>query len=235
MLSTPTFYFLWIVYALGTTAGQMTISQLVPFARTAGLGATLATYSLVVTSVGNAGGRILSGWFSDTFGRVRTLMLMVLLSAVAMPALFIWRTEALAFFVLVALVVLVLRHPALRLRLDDGRFLRDAQPGPELRSPLHRLGRRRASRARNRRACLRSLRRLSIRVLRGGSVCRHGLPVADEGEAPGRGSDRRGVGGRAPRVVPAVILSRGLATPRGRIASVRAGAFARLRLSARPG
>jgi MFS transporter, OFA family, oxalate/formate antiporter len=104
MLSTPTFYFLWIAYALGTTAGQMTISQLVPFARTAGLGATLATYSLVVTSMGNAGGRILSGWFSDTFGRVRTLMLMVLLSAVAMPALFIWRTEALAFFVLVALV-----------------------------------------------------------------------------------------------------------------------------------
>jgi OFA family oxalate/formate antiporter-like MFS transporter len=104
MLSTPTFYFLWIAYALGTTAGQMTISQLVPFARTAGLGATLATYSLVVTSMGNAGGRILSGWFSDTFGRVRTLMLMVLLSAVAMPALFIWRTEAFAFFVLVALV-----------------------------------------------------------------------------------------------------------------------------------
>jgi OFA family oxalate/formate antiporter-like MFS transporter len=104
MLSTPTFYFLWIAYALGTTAGQMAISQLVPFARAAGLGATLATYSLVVTSMGNAGGRILSGWFSDTFGRVRTLMLMVLLSAVAMPALFIWRTEALAFFVLVALV-----------------------------------------------------------------------------------------------------------------------------------
>jgi OFA family oxalate/formate antiporter-like MFS transporter len=104
MLSTPTFYFLWIAYALGTTAGQMTISQLVPFARTAGLGAALATYSLVVTSLGNAGGRILSGWFSDTFGRVRTLMLMVLVSAVAMPALFIWRAEAVAFFVLVALV-----------------------------------------------------------------------------------------------------------------------------------
>jgi OFA family oxalate/formate antiporter-like MFS transporter len=32
MLRTPQFYGLWIAYALGTTAGQMTISQLVPFA-----------------------------------------------------------------------------------------------------------------------------------------------------------------------------------------------------------
>ena len=52
-------------FALGATAGQLTISQLVPFARSAGLGATIASYSLVVTSLGNAGGRILSGALSD--------------------------------------------------------------------------------------------------------------------------------------------------------------------------
>ena len=104
MLRTPQFYGLWIAYALGTTAGQMTISQLVPFARSAGLGAAVATLALPVTAAGNAGGRILSGWLSDALGRVNTLRLMVLLSAIAMPALFAWRADAVLFFVLVACV-----------------------------------------------------------------------------------------------------------------------------------
>src|SRR5213593_1242923 len=64
MVQTPQFYQLWLAYCLGATAGQMTISQLVPFARSAGLGA-LAGYTLLVTAIGNAGGRILSGWLSD--------------------------------------------------------------------------------------------------------------------------------------------------------------------------
>ena len=87
MLATPTFYFLWIGFALGTTAGQMTISQLVPFARAAGLGATIAAYSLIISSHGNAGGRILSGWMSDALGRLRTLKTMILLSASGTPKL----------------------------------------------------------------------------------------------------------------------------------------------------
>jgi MFS transporter, OFA family, oxalate/formate antiporter len=101
MLATPTFYLLWIAYAFGTTAGQMTISQLVPFTRAAGIA---AGYTLFVTALGNAGGRILSGWMSDTLGRLRTLQAMVLLSAIAMPMLFVWRTDVALFFVLVALV-----------------------------------------------------------------------------------------------------------------------------------
>jgi OFA family oxalate/formate antiporter-like MFS transporter len=104
MLATPTFYFLWIAYCLGTTAGQMTISQLVPFATAAGLGASVATISLVVSSLGNVGGRILSGWMSDKLGRLRTLKTMVLLSAVAMPSLFLLREQVLPFYMLVALV-----------------------------------------------------------------------------------------------------------------------------------
>jgi OFA family oxalate/formate antiporter-like MFS transporter len=104
MLATPGFYFLWLAYCLGTTAGQMTISQLVPFATAAGLGASVATASLVVSSVGNAGGRILSGWMSDTLGRLRTLKTMVLLSAAAMPALFLLREQVLPFYFLVAVV-----------------------------------------------------------------------------------------------------------------------------------
>jgi len=104
MLATPTFYFMWVAYCLGTTAGQMTISQLVPFASSAGLGALAATLALPVSATGNASGRILSGWMSDTMGRLRTLQVMVLLSAIAMPTLFLLRAQPVLFFALVALV-----------------------------------------------------------------------------------------------------------------------------------
>jgi OFA family oxalate/formate antiporter-like MFS transporter len=104
MLATPTFYFMWVAYCLGTTAGQMAISQLVPFAGAAGLGALASTLVLPVSASGNAGGRILSGWMSDTLGRLTTLKAMIIISAVAMPALFLWRQQAVLFFVLVFVV-----------------------------------------------------------------------------------------------------------------------------------
>src|SRR6185436_9029920 len=78
MLRTPQFYELWIAYCLGATAGLMTISQLVPFARSAGLGPAAATFAITVGAFGNAGGRILSGWLSDMMGRLTTLRVMVL-------------------------------------------------------------------------------------------------------------------------------------------------------------
>jgi OFA family oxalate/formate antiporter-like MFS transporter len=104
MLATPAFYFMWIAYCLGTTAGQMAISQLVPFAGSAGLGALAATLVLPVSASGNAGGRILSGWMSDRLGRLSTIKTMIIISAVAMPALFLLRQQAFFFFVLVAIV-----------------------------------------------------------------------------------------------------------------------------------
>jgi OFA family oxalate/formate antiporter-like MFS transporter len=104
MLRTPRFYQMWVAYCLGTTAGLMTISQLVPFARDAGLGAAAATFAIAVGAVGNTAGRILSGWLSDTLGRLTTLRVMVLASAVAMPALFLLRENAVFFYLLVAAV-----------------------------------------------------------------------------------------------------------------------------------
>lgn len=104
MLRTRTFYALWVAYCLGTTAGLMTISQLVPFARAAGLSASAATFAITVGAVGNAGGRILSGWLSDTLGRLTTLRIMILASAVATPALFVWRSDIVLFYPLVAAV-----------------------------------------------------------------------------------------------------------------------------------
>jgi OFA family oxalate/formate antiporter-like MFS transporter len=41
---------------------------------------------------------------SDTLGRLRTLKTMVLLSAAAMPALFLLRSQVVPFFILIALV-----------------------------------------------------------------------------------------------------------------------------------
>jgi OFA family oxalate/formate antiporter-like MFS transporter len=89
VLRTPTFYFMWIAYALGTSAGLMVISQLVPFAKSVGIpSAALATMGLVVGAIGNASGRILSGLMSDALGRLNVLRLMIAISMVAMPILY---------------------------------------------------------------------------------------------------------------------------------------------------
>src|SRR5216684_5606792 len=81
VLATPTFYLMWIAYALGTSAGLMVISQLVPFAKSQGVSsAALATMGLFVGAIGNASGRLLSGWMSDALGRLNVLRLMIALS-----------------------------------------------------------------------------------------------------------------------------------------------------------
>jgi MFS transporter, OFA family, oxalate/formate antiporter len=89
-LRTPAFYFMWVAYALGCSAGLMVISQLVPFAKSVGIGsAALATMGLVVGAAGNASGRILSGWMSDALGRLNVLRLMIGVSMIAMPILYL--------------------------------------------------------------------------------------------------------------------------------------------------
>lgn len=89
VLKTPSFYFMWVAYALGAAAGLMVISQLVPFARSVGVPSeALATMGLVVGAAGNASGRILSGWMSDALGRLNVLRLMIAISAISMPILY---------------------------------------------------------------------------------------------------------------------------------------------------
>jgi OFA family oxalate/formate antiporter-like MFS transporter len=104
MLRMPTFWALWIAYCLGTTAGTMVISQLVPFARNAGHSAAVAAFALTVGAFGSASGRVLSGWLSDYAGRLNTLRVMLLLSACAMPLLFLFRENLVFFYVLLAAV-----------------------------------------------------------------------------------------------------------------------------------
>jgi OFA family oxalate/formate antiporter-like MFS transporter len=87
MVRTPQFPLMWIGYCLGAAAGLMTISQLIPYARSVGLPATAATLTLLIGAIGNAGGRILSGWLSDAIGRLQTLRVMILVSAIGVGIL----------------------------------------------------------------------------------------------------------------------------------------------------
>jgi OFA family oxalate/formate antiporter-like MFS transporter len=104
MLRSPVFAALWAAYALGAAAGTMVISQLVPFARLAGFSARTAAFAITIGAIGSASGRFLSGWMSDHFGRLRTLRTMIATSMVVTPALYIFRQELLAFYVLLFFV-----------------------------------------------------------------------------------------------------------------------------------
>ncbi|MBZ5660232.1 MAG: OFA family MFS transporter [Acidobacteriia bacterium] len=89
VLRTPAFYLLWLGFGLGSTAGLMVISQLIPFANNQGISsATIATMGLVVGASGNVSGRIFAGWISDLLGRLNTLRVVLLISTFAMPALY---------------------------------------------------------------------------------------------------------------------------------------------------
>jgi OFA family oxalate/formate antiporter-like MFS transporter len=104
MVRTRTFRLMWIAYCFGTTAGTMVISQLVPFARSAGHGAAMAAFAITVGAIGNASGRIFSGWISDRAGRLNTLRAMLIVSAVAMPALYLLREQVIPFYILLCAV-----------------------------------------------------------------------------------------------------------------------------------
>jgi OFA family oxalate/formate antiporter-like MFS transporter len=98
VLRTPTFYLLWLAFALGTTAGTMVISQLVPFARSAGLSGRTAALAITVGAIGSASGRFFSGWMSDHFGRLFTLRGIIVISILATPSLYLLRTGLLGFY-----------------------------------------------------------------------------------------------------------------------------------------
>jgi OFA family oxalate/formate antiporter-like MFS transporter len=104
VLRSPVFLALWVAYALGTTAGTMVISQLVPFARLAGLSAKTAAFAITIGAIGSASGRFFSGWMSDHLGRLHTLRAVIVTSMLVTPMLYVWREEILAFYVLLFFV-----------------------------------------------------------------------------------------------------------------------------------
>jgi len=105
VLRTLAFYLLWLGFGLGSTAGLMVISQLIPFAKNQGISsATIATLGLVVGAFGNVSGRVLSGWLSDIMGRLNTLRVVLAISSVAMPALYWAGAHMAALYVLIYVV-----------------------------------------------------------------------------------------------------------------------------------
>jgi MFS transporter, OFA family, oxalate/formate antiporter len=102
MIRTPTFIVLWIAYCLGTTAGQLMISQLVPFMRSVGLTAAEAAFAITIAAIGNGGGRILSGALSDSLGRLTTLKVMIVGSLLVTVALGFGVRQVAALYALVA-------------------------------------------------------------------------------------------------------------------------------------
>ncbi len=105
VLRTPAFYLLWLGFGLGSTAGLMVISQLIPFANSQGISsAALATLGLVVGAFGNVSGRVLSGWLSDIMGRLNTLRVVLAISGVAMPSLYWVGAHLAALYVLIYVV-----------------------------------------------------------------------------------------------------------------------------------
>ena len=105
VLRTRSFYLLWAGFGLGSSAGLLIISQLVPFARSQGIpGVALATMTLAVGATGNVSGRILSGWLSDLLGRLNTLRVVLAISTVAIPVMYWVGANVFAVYVMVFIV-----------------------------------------------------------------------------------------------------------------------------------
>jgi len=99
VLRTPTFYLMWVAYALGCSSGMLVISQLVPFAKSVGVAAgALLIMTMVVGACGSASGRILSGWMSDRVGRMNVLRIMIGISMVMMPVLYAVGSNIIALY-----------------------------------------------------------------------------------------------------------------------------------------
>jgi len=85
MLSTLSFWMLWVMYLFGEAAGLMVISQASPMGQeVAKLSKEAAAAAVGLLAIFNGLGRILWGWVSDRVGRVYTLVAMFLLLAADM-------------------------------------------------------------------------------------------------------------------------------------------------------
>ena len=93
MIKTPQFWFLWIMFALASSAGLMIIGNVSKIAKLqAGFDAGFVL--VIVLAVFNALGRIGGGYFSDKIGRIRTLQLVIIIQAINM-GLFVLYTSPL--------------------------------------------------------------------------------------------------------------------------------------------
>jgi len=84
MLSSLSFYLVWIIYFVGCLAGLMIIAQTSPIGQElVGLTPKVAAIAVGTLAIFNAIGRIFWGRLSDMLGRKKTLFLMLLINGVA--------------------------------------------------------------------------------------------------------------------------------------------------------
>lgn len=84
MLSSLSFYLVWIMYFFGCLAGLMIIAQTSPIGQElVGLTPKIAALAVGTLAIFNAIGRIFWGRLSDMLGRKRTLFLMLVINGVA--------------------------------------------------------------------------------------------------------------------------------------------------------
>ena len=84
MIRTPTFWSLYLQYALAATAGLMIIGHMAKIVTVQSGGAVQATFFVALLACFNASGRIVAGVISDHIGRIVTLALVSILQATAM-------------------------------------------------------------------------------------------------------------------------------------------------------
>ena len=85
MIRTTDFWILFLFFVLGTMPGLMLLSQAQEIVtRLGGFDAVTAAFLVAVLAVANATGRVLWGAISDYLGRINTLTVMFILSAIAM-------------------------------------------------------------------------------------------------------------------------------------------------------
>ena len=101
MLRTPQFWVLWTMYACGSAAGLMLISVAAPLGK-ASMGEA-AFWVVAVLAVGNASGRIFSGFVSDWIGRQLTMLGFFVLQAFVIVSLVFVQANAAALLILVFL------------------------------------------------------------------------------------------------------------------------------------
>jgi len=89
LFGTVQFYLLWLMYAITAGAGLMVIGKLAIVVK-AQAGYDGGFILVALLAIGNAGGRLIAGFFSDKVGRIRTLQIFAAVQVLlmfAMPSL----------------------------------------------------------------------------------------------------------------------------------------------------
>lgn len=129
MLRTPSFYWLWASFLLGTVGGLFVIGTIKDLAaEIAGADGGTAAGMVAIASLGNAGGRLLFGFLSDRWGRIKTVVFLNFITAAVMAAMTVLEVDMNIFIVYTAVVSasfggLLAIYPAITAELYGTRHL----------------------------------------------------------------------------------------------------------------